>query len=191
MEYLQIVPFGKDRVGFPSRVRVAAETGEPSLDIDSVHEWVIQQACQEARGEAKSVKIRPSSEGVSIELPVTTSVLASFFAFTTLVLLGVTGYLLKLLRFERSRNRGSDEAPVPPGPTGLAQPDGGPRAVEQQQQQQQLQEPAPPQHLPVRPAPPPPPQQLLGLVRPFRRLAINFRPPSPSTIIEGVCDTTI
>ena len=103
------------------------------------------------------MKIRPSSEGVSIELPVTTSVLASFFAFTTLVLLGVTGYLLKLLRFERSRNRGSDEAPVPPGPTGLALPDGAPQAVEQQQQQQQLQGRPPLNINHVRPAPPPPP----------------------------------
>ena len=140
------MPVGKDSVGFPTHVRVAGEFGQPELHIDSVHGWVIRQACQEARGEDKLVKVR-LSEGVVIEVPVAPTVLSAIFGCTTFVLLGATAYLWRLLRLARARLAGSSEireAPVPAGPAQEADPEAPtapPPEIEQQQQQQQQQQP--------------------------------------------------
>ena len=134
---------GKDSVGFPTHVRVAGEIGKPDLHIDNVHGWVIQQACKEARGEDKIVKVR-LSENVSIEVPVAPTVLAAFFGCSTFVLLGATAYLWRHLRLARallaSRSGEIREPPVPTEATpesALPVSDDLPRVEQQQQQQQQ------------------------------------------------------
>ena len=103
---------GRDAAGMPTRVRVDSDMGKPELDIDSVQEWIIQQACKEARAEDLKVKIQFADQ-VSIEVPITPTVLASLFGVATFVLLGVVSFqwrLVRRLRLERTQNSGSAEA---------------------------------------------------------------------------------
>ena len=71
--------------------------------MDQAHEWILDQACAEARKEAKAVKVNLPGD-FSVEVSVTPTALAATFGTLCLVLLGVIGYLLKLLRAERSQN---------------------------------------------------------------------------------------
>ena len=113
--YFQIRAAGKDRIGFPTHVRSGiSEFGKPEILIDQAHEWILDQACSEGKKEARPMKVNLPGE-VSVEFPVTPTVLASLFGILNAVLLGVIGWLWNLLRRERaSHSQGPLAAILPP-----------------------------------------------------------------------------
>lgn len=144
----------------------ASFDGKPEVSIDRAWEWVLQQACQEARQDCKKVRVEVSKEAASMEVHTTSTALAAFFGIVSAVLSMVSGSLWRLLRRERSQHRtdllaiGQNlDRTVSAVNPGLSSPDG--RAI---------------------PLPPPPPVRTLP-VRPLSRTT----PTAPTSNIYTDC----
>ena len=173
-------------------MQAASELGEPRIRVDSAHAWVIQQACREAREEAKTLKIG-FSEGASIELTIIPTSLASAFAVVIVVLVGIIVKLWRLLRLERARNGAATANPIAnpneslESPSPAAPPPRSPHPDEIRVEDEQVpalechpEDEQAPARIIKRAAPHPPnvpPKRRMA--RAFRRAAPRPPPPSP------------
>ena len=174
-------------------MQASTELGEPRISVDSAHAWVIQQACREARDEAKTLKIG-FSEGASIELTIIPTSLAGAFALVIVVQVGIIVKLWRLLRLERARNGAATANPISnpneglESPSPAAPPPGSPRPDEIRVEDEQaparagpIEDEQAPARIIKRAAPNPPnipPKRRLA--RAVRRAAPRPPPPSPT-----------